>query len=178
MFKDKLDGRLAVVVLIVILAAAIRVMTNGWIPNFTPIGALALFSGAYFNDKKLAFIVPVSAMLLSDLFIGFHSTMIFVYASFLMIVLLSRAANYSRKSVGSVLGSALGGSVLFFLVTNFGVWATSGMYEMSLSGLMTSYVEGIPFFRYTLMGDLFYVAVFFGAFEVVRRYLLSPLKVA
>lgn len=178
MFKEKLDGRFTAIIFIVFAAAIVRVLTNGLIPNFTPIGALAIFSGAYFQDKKLAVIVPVSALLLSDLYIGFHSTMPFVYISFLMIVLMSSLINGGRKTVGTVLGSTLAGTALFYLVTNFGVWALTGMYEMTFSGLLTSYIAGIPFIRYSLMGDLFYVGVLFGVFELVRHYVLPSLKVA
>lgn len=178
MFKDKLDSRFAAIVFIIFMAAALRILTSGMIPNFAPIGALALFGGAYLQDKRWAFILPITAMLLSDLVLGFHNTMIYVYASFVMIVALSRMVNFGKVSVVRTFSTTLISTVLFFLVTNFGVWASTGMYEMTFSGLMTSYVAGLPFLKYSLMGDLFYVAVFFGTFETVRRFVLTNYKVA
>lgn len=178
MFKDKLDSRFAAIVFVVLMAAAFRILTNGMIPNFTPIGALALFGGAYLQDRRLAFVLPITAMLLSDIVLGFHNTMIYVYTSFLLIVALSRVVNFGKVSFGRTLSTTLLSTVLFFLVTNFGVWASTGMYEMTFSGLMTSYFAGLPFLKYSLMGDLFYVAVFFGTFKLVRRYVLTSYKVA
>lgn len=178
MFKDKLDSKFATIVLVILLAAAFRILTHGMIPNFTPIGALALFGGAYLQDRKLAFVLPITAMLLSDLVLGFHDTMIYVYASFFIIVAMSRALNFGKVSFGRTMSTTLISTILFFLVTNFGVWASTGMYEMSFSGLISSYIAGLPFLKYSFMGDVFYVAVFFGTFEVVRRYVLTNYKVA
>ncbi|MCO5233456.1 MAG: hypothetical protein LC105_06430 [Chitinophagales bacterium] len=169
----KIDSQLIVILSIVLFAIIARVFTSGMIPNFTPIGALALFSGAYIKDSKWAMIFPITALLIGDLFLGFHNTMIFVYLSFALIILMSRFINYRNHSVARILGSTLLGTILFFLVTNFGVWALTGMYEMSFSGLMSCYVMGLPFLRNSLMGDLFYVTVFFGAFETIKHYMLS-----
>ena len=175
----KIDTRVVVAVLIVAMAVLVRVLTSGKIPNFAPIGALALFAGAYFRNIKTAFIIPVTALLISDLILGLHSTMIFVYGSFLMIILMSRYFNLNHnKSVGRVVGSTLLASVLFFLVTNLGVWMLSGMYDLNISGLMTSYAAGLPFFRHSLMGDLFYTAIFFGVYEGITHFILGSLKTA
>lgn len=178
MLKDKLDSKFVAVVFVILLAALLRVATQGQIPNFTPIGALALFGGAYLQDKRLAFILPVSAMLISDLFLGFHSTMIYVYASFVLIVALSRAINFGKVSIGRTVSSTLLGTLLFFIITNFGVWVSAGLYDMSLSGLTSCYIAAIPFVKYSLMGDVFFVTIFFGTFEIVRRYVLTKVEVA
>ncbi|MCO5248312.1 MAG: hypothetical protein M9887_05110 [Chitinophagales bacterium] len=172
----KLDTGWIAIVFIVTLAVAIRILMNGKIPNFAPIGALALFAGAYIQNLKTAIILPITALLLSDLVLGMHSTMIFVYASFFMIILFSRAINGRNKSIAKTFGSTLLASVLFFLVTNFGVWLLTGMYSMDISGLLSSYMAGVPFFRYTLMGDLFYVTLFFGAYEGITHFVLPSIK--
>ncbi|MCO5231356.1 MAG: hypothetical protein M9958_09400 [Chitinophagales bacterium] len=173
----KIDKQLVVILSIFFLAIIIRVLTSGLVPNFTPIGALALFSGAFVNDKKWALILPITALLISDMFLGFHSTMLFVYLSFVLIIFLSRWINHGNISASRVYGSTLVGTLLFFLITNFGVWATTGMYEMSFSGLMNSYFMGLPFLKYSLMGDLFYVTTFFGIYMFVKQY-VPALKVA
>lgn len=178
MLRNKINPNLVAIVLVVIMAAALRILSNGMIPNFTPIGALALFGGAYLQDKRLAFVLPITAMLISDLFLGFHETMIYVYASFFLIVALSRMVNFNKVSLGRTFGSTLIASVLFFMITNFGVWASTGMYEMSFAGLMSSYVAGLPFLKYSVLGDVFFVTVFFGTFELVRRFVLPTYKVA
>ncbi len=138
-------------------------------PNFSPIIALALFSGVYFANKKFAFAVPMAAMLISDIFLGFHYDMFAVYASFALMVLLG--TTLKKATVANVALSSIGGAVLFFVVTNFSVWITSGMYAHSFSGLMLCYEAAVPFFRNTVASALLYSAVMFGAYELSAKYL-------
>jgi hypothetical protein len=155
------------------LIAALLILFAGFsrlIPhpaNFTPIAAIALFSGVYL-EKKYFYVIPIASMLLSDLIIGFHSTMIWVYGSFVIIALLGLWLKSHKKPL-VVLGTTLVSSVIFFIVTNFGVW-TTGYYGHSFPGLIESYVMAIPFFRNTVAGDLFYVAAMFGIYELVLRF--------
>ncbi len=135
-------------------------------PNFTPVMAIALFGGAYFQDKKMAFFVPFVAMFVSDLFIGLHSTIFFVYGGFALVVLIGFLLK-DRVSFSGVLGTGLAGAVVFFLITNFGAWLA--MYPHTLKGFTTAYVAAIPFFRYTLLGNLIYIPMLFGAFELATR---------
>lgn len=153
--------------LIVAAAAVLRLLPHE--PNMAPIGAMALFSGVYLKGKK-AFFVPLAAMVMSDFFLGFHSTMGWVYGSFLLIVLLGRKFNggITWKSVGLMSVSA---SVLFYLITNFGVWVSGTMYPKTVAGLVECYVMALPFFRNTLAGDLIYSGVFFGAVYISSRSL-------
>lgn len=147
-------------------------------PNFTPIAATALFGGAYFASKKAAFIVPLMAMYLSDLFLGFfvydfgwfNGQMPFVYMSFAVTVLLGMLIRH-RCSPLRVGAAALTSSVLFFVVTNFGVWAVGTFYPKTVDGLVTCYVAGIPFFRNTLTGDLAFTALLFGGFAIAERWI-------
>lgn len=152
-------------VLLILFAAFSRVVPHP--ANFTPIAAIALFSGVYLS-KKYFFIVPIAAMLLSDIIIGFHSEMIWVYGSFAVIAVLGLWLR-SHKSVGYIIGTTLVSSVIFFIITNFGVWL-SGYYTMTFSGLVECYTMAIPFFRNTAAGDLIYVGVMFGIYELVSRY--------
>ncbi|MBI4547881.1 MAG: hypothetical protein HY707_07875 [Ignavibacteriae bacterium] len=139
-------------------------------PNFAPITALALFSGVYL-DKKYTFIVPLVAMLISDYFLGFYTGMAWVYASFIAIGFIGLWLR-NHRGIGQTIGATLVGSILFFVVTNFGVWVSSKVaYPHTVDGLIACYVAAIPFFRNTLLGDFFYVAALFGAYELGKRYI-------
>jgi hypothetical protein len=141
-------------------------------PNFAPIAAIALFGGVYLN-KKYAIVIPAVAMLLADYFIGFYNpyVMISVYGSFLIIGILGIWLK-SHKSVGNILGASLLGSSLFFIITNFAVWmAPQFYYPRTLPGLVECYTLALPFFRNSILGDVSYVIIFFGAYELVRLYI-------
>jgi len=150
-------------------SAALRLVPHP--PNFTPIGAMALFSGAYLGRRGLAFVAPLCALLLSDALLGFYSGMEFQYLSVALIVLLGWVA-LSRLSVLRLGVAAVASSALFFAISNFGVWLVSGMYSHSLGGLGACYAAAIPFFQNTVAGDLFYTTLLFGGFRVVE--LLVP----
>lgn len=152
-------------VLVVLVAVMMRFLPHP--ANIAPIAAMALFGGAYLN-KKYATVLPLVAMLISDLFLGFHRTMPFVYGSFLIASVIGMALKDKIK-VRTVIGASLLSSIIFYVVTNFGVWLTSGMYEMTFLGLVKCYVLAIPFFRNTLAGDLFYTVMMFGGYEVMLK---------
>jgi len=137
------------------------------LPNFAPIAALGLFGGTYLN-KKYALLVPLLAMLFSDYFIGFAPFWITfsVYFSFFLIGLLGLWLK-NHKNLSNIIGASLFGSVLFFIITNFAVWAATPWYAKDLSGLTQCFLLAIPFFRNTILGDLFYVGVMFGLYELV-----------
>jgi hypothetical protein len=151
---------------IIILAIITRLFYH--IPNVTPIMAIALFGAAYFSDKRLAFILPLLIMFISDILIGFHSTMFAVYISFALGVLIG---TYLLKSItlGRIILSSLFSSIIFFIVTNFGVWL-SGWYPFTFDGFVKCYIMAIPFFRYEIFGDLVYCGVLFGGFAFALRY--------
>jgi hypothetical protein len=151
---------------LIFLAAAARLIPHP--PNFTPIAAMALFGGASFSDKRLAFGLPLAALLLSDAVLGFYHGMPWVYGSFALIVCLGRLLP-SRRQLLPITGMALAGSVLFFSLTNFGVWISDGLYPRTIGGLTTCYVAAIPFFRNTVAGDLVYVAMLFGGFALAEK---------
>ena len=164
--QPRMNARILALLAAILTAAALRLIPHP--PNFTPIGAMALFSGAYLGRKGLAFVAPLAAMLLSDAILGFHSGMPFVYASVALIVLIGSLVA-SRITALTVVGAALASSVLFFIVTNFGTWLVSGMYPLTGAGLAACYVAAIPFFQNTAVGDLFYCAVLFGGFALLER---------
>jgi hypothetical protein len=156
--------------LIILFAVVLRLTPH--VPNFAPISAMALFGGTYLN-KKYALIVPLVAMFLSDLFLGFHSTILFVYGSFILIGLIGIWLK-SHKSLKNIAAAALLSSLLFFVITNFGVWFMTNLYPKNIYGLAESYVLAIPFFRNTILGDLFYSALFFGSYELVVKLFKKP----
>jgi hypothetical protein len=150
------------VAFVLIFGAALSRMVPH-LPNFTPLAAIALFGGFYL-DKKFAIIAPLAAMAVSDYFIGFSSDWIFVYGSLLAIGAMALTMQKNKSAV-VVAGTTLAGAVLFFIVTNFGVWATQTWYPRTAAGLVECFSMALPFFRNTLAGDVFYVAVMFGVYE-------------
>lgn len=151
-----------------IAAGALMRLVPHW-PNFTPVAAIALFGGTYLRRKELAFLIPVAALFLSDLLLGFHSTMAAVYASFALIVALGFILR-RRVSPFGVVAASLASSVLFFLITNFAVWYSGMMpYPHTASGLATSYIAGLPFLWNGLAGDLFYNGILFGSYYLITN---------
>ena len=164
------NSRIFALLSAILLAAVLRLVPHP--PNFTPIGAMALFSGAYLGRRGLAFAAPLGAMALSDAVLGFYSGFWITYVAVALIVVVGWLA-LSRVSVLRVGGAAIASSVLFFLVSNFGTWASSGMYPHTFAGLSACYVAAIPFFQNTIAGDLFYATLLFGGFRIAELLLPS-----
>ncbi len=162
-----MNVRFSVIVSIILLLAVYRVIPHP--PNVSPVAAMALFGGAYFADRKLAFIIPLFALVVSDLIIGLHNTLPFVYGAFAVTVIAGIWLR-NRLSVMTVASTAIATSLMFFVVTNFGAWLfNQGLYPMTSAGLLQSYIAGIPFYANTLIGDLFFTALLFGGFQVLER---------
>ena len=151
---------------IIFALAVFRLLPH--LPNVSPVAAMALFGGAYFADKRMAFVVPFAALFLSDLFLGLHNSMIFVYAGFAITVAIGFLLQ-NRVTITNTVFAMVASSVLFFLLTNFGAWMTSGLYVKSAEGLMQAYVAGIPFFQNSLLGNLVYAAVIFGGYHLLQK---------
>ena len=167
--------KFVIALLFILVGISLRLVPHA--PNFAPIAAIALFGGVYFS-KKIALILPIGVMAISDMFIGYYEPklMVFVYGSFLLSVILGFWLK-KHKKWHAVAGAAILSSVLFFLITNFAVWAFSPWYAKTLSGLSQSYLMALPFFRNTLLGDLFYTAVFFGVYELVIVWIRKRFRV-
>jgi len=134
------------------------------IPNFTPVAAIALFAGVYLN-KKQALIVPLLLMVISDILLGMHNVIIFTWGSFLLVTLLGFMLK-NRKTIQGVGLTALASSVIFYLVTNFGVWAM-GWYPQNIKGLLDCYILGLPFLRLFTLSTLVYTFIFFAVYEFI-----------
>jgi hypothetical protein len=161
------------------IAALSRVLPHP--PNFSPVEAVALFGGAYFASRSWAFIVPLAGMFLSDLVLAAINGGLYaswfgnggIWLVYLCVALTTAMGLGLRGRVNGarVLGYSLAGSVLFFLVTNFGSWLFQPVptYPMTAAGLGAAYVAGIPFFQWTVLGTLFYAALLFGSFALLRQ---------
>src|SRR5205085_4079504 len=158
--------RITVLVCMIIAAAASHLIPHP--PNMASIAAVALFGGAYLSDKRLAFLVPLAALFLSDLVLGLYGHMEIVYGSFALVVCVGLLLR-KRRSPLRIAGAALASSMLFFINTNFGVWAFGSLYPKTAAGLLTCYVAAIPFFQNTLAGDALYTAVLFSGFALAER---------
>ncbi|MFZ2189628.1 MAG: DUF6580 family putative transport protein [Candidatus Magasanikiibacteriota bacterium] len=160
-----MNKKIIIPILLIILGIIARFLPH--LANFAPIGAIALF-GALYLPKKYALIIPLVAMFISDIFIGFYSwqIMLAVYGSFVLAGIFGLTIRKNIK-FASVLSVTLLSSVLFFLITNFAVWAFGTMYIHNFTGLVQSYVMAVPFFKNSLLGDLFYVGVLVGGYETV-----------
>ncbi|MCX7978025.1 MAG: hypothetical protein N2578_03390 [Bdellovibrionaceae bacterium] len=140
---------------LIVLAVFSRLIPHP--PNFTAVGAAALLAGSRLGSKTWALVVPITAMFVSDLFLGWHGTMLFTYTAMAIVVLIGRHLNpQSWLGVGA---SALSSSLVFFVVSNFGVWFLGGGYPATTEGLLECYLMAIPFLGWQLGGDLFYSAL-------------------
>lgn len=178
--KENLLYRSLLALAIIIIAAALRIAPHPW--NFTPVGAMALFSGAIVKDRRLAFAFPLLALLAGDLFVGFYKlgVMLLVYVSFSASVLIGRFLQ-GRRTVLRISAGTLLGSAQFFLITNFAAWWFLNSYPKTARGLAACYAAGLPLFWNTLAGDAFYAALFFGVFALAERLipiLRGPAQVA
>jgi hypothetical protein len=160
--------RTTLIVVMIILAVVLRVLPHPW--NFTPVGAMALFSGAVIKNRRVAFLFPLLALFVGDIFVGFHKLMPLVYASFLVDVALGWWIR-ERRTVARVGGVTLLGAVQFFLVTNFGVWAFLDGFPKTSAGLFACYISGLPLLLNTLAGDAFYAVLLFGGFRLAERFI-------
>ncbi|GAB1408364.1 hypothetical protein MASR1M8_22830 [Thermomonas brevis] len=162
---------------LIFVAALTRVIPHP--PNFSPIEAVALFGGAYFAKRHWALLVPLLAMFASDLVLGLAKGGLywgyFASAGYLLVyacIALSTLLGFGLRgkvSAGSVLAYSLAGSLLFFVVTNFGAWLSDPFYPKTAAGLAAAYIAGVPFFQWTVLGTLFYAALLFGGFEYLRN---------
>ncbi len=173
--KENLLYRTLLALALIVLAAALRIAPHPW--NFTPVGAIALFSGAVLRDRRLAFFFPLLTLFLGDIFIGFHKLMFVVYVSFLINVAIGLWLR-DRRTVARITLATLFGAIQFFIVTNFAVWALGSFYPRTVAGLAACYAAGVPFFWNTLAGDAFYVAMLFGSYAFAERMVpaLRPLS--
>lgn len=164
--KYALFVRTLLALVMIALAAAVRVVQHPW--NFTPIGAMALFAGAVVRDRRLAFLFPLLALFVGDIFVGFHKLMPVVYASFGINIAIGFWLR-ERRTIGRIGLATFAGALQFFLVTNLGVWAYFDTFPKTAAGLAACYLSGLPLFRNMLGGDAIYAALLFGGYALAER---------
>lgn len=164
-----MNNRVLTIAAIVFVAAFLRLIPHA--PNFSPIGAIALFGGAYLNRKYLAYLIPFAALLISDVFLGFYGIgMLVTYGAFAVSIFIGTQL---KKNITwyNVALSSLASSVSFFLITNlvfFYPTTISPLYTHDLAGVLNCYAAGLPFFQNTFASDLLYSSLFFGAFYLLN----------
>ena len=170
-----MKNRNAVLVFVTLFLLAVMSRWVGHAWNFTIVGGAFLFAGAYFQDKKVAVALMLSAMLVSDLFIGFHNQMLTVYFSYLIVVALGFLLSTGASRL-KIAGFALLGSTSFYLISNFGVWYGGGLYPMTAAGLAECYVMAIPFYRNQLVSDVVSAVAIFEVAKAVGVFAPAPAK--
>ena len=185
LYMTKINLSFIGIILLILFASFTRIIPH--MPNFTPIGAIALFGGAYLSNKYHAFIIPILSLWLSDLIINnfilnyydqftwFYPGFIWQYATFGIIILIGYFL-LKKITLKKVLISSVGSSLIFFIITNFGVWASGSMYPLNINGLISCFVLAIPFYKGTLLGFLFYSSFLFGVFEMSKLN-KNPIKI-
>ncbi len=181
--KEKLGIQNIVIVGMILVVAFSRLMIH--IPNFSPIAAMGLFGAAYFSKKYLAFVIPFMGLFLSNLFLNnviyaqyfdrfmlFGPSDLYVYGAFAIVILLGFGL-LKKVNLVNVIGASLVASIVFFLITNFSSFIALPVYPKNIGGLISAYVAGIPFFKYTILGDLVFVGVLFGGFALIRNTYFS-----
>lgn len=160
-------------VLLLVVASLSRLLPHA--PNFTAVGAMALLAGSLLGARQ-GMLLSVVVLFLTDLALGFHSTMVFVYAGMALVALMGSYVQKPSSQKIKFFGFIGAGSLSFFLITNFGVWLVDGFYPMTFEGLLTSYTMGLPFLKNQLMGDVFFSLVLFVVAGVLQLPVLRRAK--
>ena len=176
--KKTLLGSFAVKKLWLVVAALIVLgITLRLVPhtaNVAPVGAIALFAGALLG-RRAGMVAPLVVMIIADLFLGLHSAVLFTWGGFALIglfgSLLAKRSTFARIGLG-----ALGSALIFYVVSNFGVWITSGMYAHNFAGLIECYTLALPFLRASFMGDFAFAATFFGLYALFAQQLAGTVS--
>ncbi|MBN09669.1 MAG: hypothetical protein CMC79_04790 [Flavobacteriaceae bacterium] len=171
------------IILLIFIASFSRLVPH--IPNFTPVGAIALFGGAYFKDKSYAFLIPIFSLFVSDLIINnlflnnfsqeftlIYPGFYWQYFSFILIILIG-IFGLNKFNFNKLLICIIGSSLVFFIITNFGVWFSGTMYSKNIIGLVSCYIIAIPFYKATLLGFLIYSFLLFGIAELFKSTRLA-----
>jgi hypothetical protein len=179
METKKIKLRFGILSGMILLAAFSRMIPH--MPNFTPMAAIGLFGAAYLSKKWQAFLIPIAATLLSDLFINtvvyrnFYSSFTLINNGFLwqygsyFLIILTGFFIFNKVTTTRVITGALSSAVIFYIISNFGSFIISPVYPSNLNGLISCYIAGIPFIGGTILGNLFYSGVLFGSFAFLEQ---------
>ena len=187
----KLNLQTGVLSIIILLAAFTRIMPHP--PNFSPMAAIGLFGAAHFAKKWQAFFIPLIGIWVSDLvinnyvysssssnFVWFYSGFYWQYISYILIIFTGLFIFNRGISLTKTAGGMISSSGIFFLVSNFGVWAGGTMYPKNFGGLITCYAAGVPFIHNTIISDVLFTTVLFGTYYLLQveysSLKIKPLK--
>ncbi|MCS6971955.1 MAG: hypothetical protein NZL89_02935 [Leptospiraceae bacterium] len=177
---DRFSWRGAVIITLILVAAFSRIIPHP--PNFSPLNTIALFGAAYFPRPFVAIAVPLAATWLSDLFLNNvtyaqanqpfvwgYPGMLWQYAAYVLIAAWGLWLFRRGTGFWHIATASLSAGLIFFVVSNFGVWASGGLYPQTISGLIACYVAALPFYQGTLLGDIFYAVLLFGGFHLAQK---------
>ncbi len=162
--KKNIKSTALIIVAVVAVTVVMRLVPHP--ANFVPVGALALLCGTMIRSRW-GIVIPLAVMVASDLVIGLHSLILFTWGGFLLFGAIGWWIRQQRN-VWRIVGGSLAGSITFFLLTNFAVWAFTPLYAKTVAGLYQCFLMAVPFFRNGLLGDLFYTGIFFGAYYAIH----------
>ena len=177
-----IDFQTIFVTLIVCGVSFLRVIPHVY--NFSPVIALAIFGAVHYKNIKLAYIIPLIALFFSDIIINnfiynmssnvviFYEGFYWQYISYALIIFLSSKYNHKKINIKKISFLVISTSAIFFVITNFGFWLTSGLYNHSIAGLFICYVNAIPFFEGTLLGTIFYTPIFISLYYFLQRKII------
>ena len=182
---NKINISYLAIISLILFASFSRIIPH--MPNFTPIGAMALFGGAYLKNRYHSFLIPMISLWLSDLilnnfifsfyseFTWFYPGFLWQYISFILIIVIGylflKKLNFKNIFITTIFSS-----LLFFIITNFGVWISGSMYTLDFQGLISCYIMALPFFKGTLLGFMCYSTLLFGVLEF-SKYKFEILKI-
>ena len=150
-------------IILLVLGVISRLVVH--IPNFTPVIAIALFSGLYLKRSQ-SIILPLVLLAITDIIIGFHQTMPFVWGGMILCVLIGQKLREKRNAKTIFTGSLIS-SIIFFLVSNLGVWLVGGLYPLTAKGFADCFIMAVPFFKMELLSTLVYAFLMFGLYEAI-----------
>ena len=155
-----------IIFVIILFAAFSRLLPHP--PNFTPILSICLFSGIMFNKKKYAYSIPLIFMLISDFVIDYYSLMFWVYLSLVIIITIGYLLKEKISKIKIIYGILMS-SMIFYILSNFGVWLGSSFYTQNLSGLLSCYIAGLPFFQNNLLSNIFFSCIIFYSYKIIIK---------
>ena len=175
---NKINISYLAIISLILFASFSRIIPH--MPNFTPIGAIALFGGAYLKNRYHAFLIPMISLWLSDIilnnfifsfyseFTWFYPGFLWQYISFILIIVIGHLF-LKKLNFKNIFITTISSSLLFFIITNFGVWISGSMYTLDFQGLISCYIMALPFFKGTLLGFMCYSTLLFGVLEFSKR---------
>lgn len=152
----------------ILIAALSRLVNHHW--NFTAVGAAAFAFALLLPTDKKVFFIPLISLLISDLFLGFHDTMLFVYGGYLLALLPFMIMSETKSTRLQKVLTVLSGSLIFFVVSNFGVWVSGQMYPHNVAGLIETYVMGLPFYKNQFLSDILLTPALFYTFKMMLSH--------